>query len=140
MAAKSGEKGKALHLSSPGVVSNPSTQAGIDKCVAHFKSSMPTGQGTLLSLIREDKVSVFDPYSRAAHGTTDTQKWFRQKKNSLRSIECIASARWEPYVVVRLCDTLPGYQEGFTGYGKNKVSHIIHLTATGYKFSVVGGW
>ena len=40
-----GGKAKPLHLSSPGIVSGPEMQGDIDKCVEHFKASMPTGQG-----------------------------------------------------------------------------------------------
>ena len=130
---------KVVHLSSPSLISSPETEEQIKQCVHQFKSSMPTGKGSLLSLIRSQMVSVFDPWAKEAHGTTDTNQWFRQKKNSLREVKCIKSSRWEPYLVLRMCSALPPYQESFTGYGKNKVSHIIHLTAASYTFKVIGG-
>jgi hypothetical protein len=41
--------------------------------------------------------------------------------------------------VLRKCADLPPYQEQFTGYGKNKIQHIVHLRHLLYRFSVGGG-
>jgi hypothetical protein len=104
-----------------------------------YVSTMPRDKSRLEELIAAKKVHVFERFVKAAHGSTDTLKWLTQEDSSLRSIECIESNRYEPYLVLRKCEKLPPYQVQFTGYGKNKISHILHLRQKGYRFSVVGG-
>jgi hypothetical protein len=41
--------------------------------------------------------------------------------------------------VLRKCADLPPYQEQFTGYGKNKIQHILHLRHLLFRFAVGGG-
>lgn len=77
----------------------------------------------------------------------------------MRQIPCFDSNRYEPYVVTPWCplqDTTheitnrppsqrssiatplsPYYDERFHGYGKNKIQHIAHLRAMGYRFSIL---
>ena len=43
----------------------------------------------------------------------------------------------EPYVVVKLTDDLPRFDERFINYGKNKVQWIIHLRMAGYQFHLL---
>ena len=43
---------------------------------------------------------------------------------------------YEPYIVVPR-NTTAMYDERFTGYGMNKVSHIYELDARGFKFVVL---
>jgi hypothetical protein len=51
----------------------------------------------------------------------------------------IKSNRYEPYLVVRYCSELPPFQEGFTGYGKNKMTWAMQLRKVGYQFTQLGG-
>ncbi len=110
-----------------------------DDCTAYYTASMPTTRRNLDSLIKNKKVHVFERFMSKAHGSTDANAWLRQRPGILRDINCIKSNRYEPYVVVRKCVDLPPFQEEFTGYGKNKIQHIIHLRHLGYKFTVLGG-
>ena len=104
-----------------------------------FVDSMPRDLDDLLADIEKKKVHVFERFVQAAHGSTGVLEWIDQDFGEIRPIECIQSNRYEPYLVVRKCDALPPFQEQFTGYGKNKISHIIHLRSKGYKLSVLGG-
>ena len=107
-------------------------------CSDKLLKMMPKTRAELFKLIKTDKVATFDFHIQAAHGTTDVRRWYSLKKSSVRHIECMKSNRYEPYVILRHCQSLPPYQEQFSGYGKNKIQHILHLRRLGYSFSVVG--
>ncbi|VEU35304.1 unnamed protein product [Pseudo-nitzschia multistriata] len=98
---------------------------------------------TLHGLAHEVKtyksVSIFDPTNVGGHGSTSYPSWFRQAPGSVLPIDCLQSNRYEPFVVVRYCRDLPPFQKAFAGYGKNKVTWVMHLVAAGYVFRQVGG-
>jgi len=92
------------------------------------------------------------------HHTTKTQKWLKsewydepsktdeQKTRTIRQIKCFDSLRYEPYVVLPWCPSVPStkpqplapyYDERFYGYGKNKIQHISHLRYRGVPFYVL---
>ena len=54
-------------------------------------------------------------------------------------LPCILSNRYEPYLATRYCKEYPPYQTAFTGYGKNKMTQIMHMRHVGYVFSQIGG-
>ena len=85
------------------------------------------------------QVFMFDPTNKGGHGSTDYKKWFEMKSGSLADLDCTQSNRYEPYVAVRYCDEFPPYQELFSGYGKNKVTHAMQMRRSGYYYSQVGG-
>ena len=66
------------------------------------------------------------------------KEWLLQEDGSLLEIPCLKSNRYEPFVVVRYCRDLPPFQEAFSGYGKNKMSRMMHLVRSGYTFSQLG--
>jgi glycosyltransferase-like protein LARGE len=47
------------------------------------------------------------------------------------------SSRYEPYVIVPRLPSTPLYNEGFSGYGKNKIQFVMHLRYAGFKFRVL---
>jgi hypothetical protein len=105
---------------------------------------MPETMRELVQEYERKKVTVFERMVAQAHGSTDLKATLQQPPKSIRPIPCITSNRYEPYVVVRKCgiegrNVLPGYQQAFTGYGKNKISHILHIRDEGYSFAVLGG-
>ena len=89
--------------------------------------------------VQDRSVTVFDPTNRGGHGSTDYKAWFSQAPGSLVDIECLQSNRYEPFLMVRYCRDLPPFQTAFAGYGKNKITWIMQLIASGYIFSQVGG-
>jgi len=101
--------------------------------------SMPMNKEELLNLIRKKKASTFDPTNAGGHGSTKYITWRDQEKGTFVDLPCIKSNRYEPYLVIRYCDQLPPFQEGFTGYGKNKMTWIMQLRRAGYLFSQLGG-
>ena len=82
---------------------------------------------------------VFDPTNKGGHGSTDYKGWFQQKSSSLEAISCLQSNRYEPFVMIRYCQDMPPFQAAFSGYGKNKVTWMMQVIASGYVLSQVGG-
>lgn len=62
-----------------------------------------------------------------------------------RTVPCIYSEKYEPYVVLEWCgsnsrssaDAAPYYDERFYGYGKNKIQYMAHLRYMGYQLRVL---
>ena len=84
--------------------------------------SMPRNKKALLALIKEEWASTFDPTNVGGHGSTKYITWRDQKTGTFVDLPCIKSNRYEPYLAFRFCSDLPPFQEGFTGYGKNKMT------------------
>jgi hypothetical protein len=101
--------------------------------------NMPRSLVDLVHGIKKRRVTVFDPTNKGGHGSTDYKGWFKQEIGSLQDIPCLQSHRYEPFLMIRYCRELPPFQEAFSGYGKNKVSWMEHVVASGYVFSQVGG-
>ena len=99
---------------------------------------MPKTRIELLDLMFDRKADPFDPTNKGGHGTTRYMDWFDQPADQLLPIECIQSNRYEPYLVFRYCHDLPPFQVAFSGYGKNKMTWVMHLRRAGYKFWQIG--
>lgn len=84
--------------------------------------SMPKHKKALLSLVGKREASSFDPTNAGGHGSTKYITWRDQESGTFKDLPCIKSNRYEPYLAVRYCGDLPPFQEGFTGYGKNKMT------------------
>ena len=76
----------------------------------------------MFQLIKMKKASTFDPTNVGGHGSTKYITWRDQEVGTMVDLPCIKSNRYEPYLVFRYCSELPPFQEGFTGYGKNKMT------------------
>ena len=100
---------------------------------------MPEDKGALLALVQKRKASSFDPTNTGGHGSTKYLTWRDQEEGTFVDLPCIKSNRYEPYLAIRYCSDLPPFQEGFTGYGKNKMTWAMQLRKTGYRFSQLGG-
>jgi len=98
-----------------------------------------TAEGLFQEIKNHRSITIFDPTNRGGHGSTDYRSWVRQDVGSLLPIDCIQSNRYEPFLMVRYCKDLPPFQTGFAGYGKNKVTWMMQVIASGYVFSQVGG-
>mmetsp|Transcript_3927 Transcript_3927/g.8651 ORF Transcript_3927/g.8651 Transcript_3927/m.8651 type:complete len:857 (-) Transcript_3927:64-2634(-) len=101
--------------------------------------SMPKRKGALFSLIKRKEASTFDPTNAGGHGSTKYITWRDQELGTFVDLPCIKSNRYEPYLAFRYCSDLPPFQEGFTGYGKNKMTWIMQLRRAGYLFTQLGG-
>ena len=100
--------------------------------------AMPSTQQDVFDGMMSRRIFPFDPTNRGGHGSTRYQDWLTQSEDKLLDIDCFQSRRYEPYLVVRYCQDLPPFQEGFTGYGKNKVSWVMQLRRAGWKFGQIG--
>jgi hypothetical protein len=100
---------------------------------------MPHHKMDLMDLFRHKDATQFDPSNRGGHGSTRYKDWMDQTAtDALLPISCVLSNRYEPYVVVRYCRDLPPFQPAFYGYGKNKMTWIMQLVRSGYRFWQLG--
>jgi hypothetical protein len=90
-------------------------------------------------VMTHQSATAFDPTNRGGHGSTSYPEWMRMEDGELRTIPCLKSNRYEPYVAARWCDAYPPYQPVFTGYGKNKMTQIMQMRRSGYLFRQLGG-
>mmetsp|Transcript_9276 Transcript_9276/g.18931 ORF Transcript_9276/g.18931 Transcript_9276/m.18931 type:complete len:430 (-) Transcript_9276:189-1478(-) len=113
------------------------------ECFKKFRpeyiQKMPRNKAELIELMKSREVAPFDPTNRGGYGSTDYGLWVKQKTAVFRDIPCIESNRYEPYMAFRYCKNFPPFQEIFTGYGKNKMSQVMHMRRIGYIFSQLGG-
>ena len=86
--------------------------------------SMPSNREELIRQLTLQKgaVSAFDPTNRGGHGSTRYNAWVDQEDGTFVDLGCVKSNRYEPYLAIRRCAEMPPFQEGFTGYGKNKMT------------------
>ena len=82
---------------------------------------MPKDKEELISLIQKKAVSTTQ-LGTNGHSSTKYKTWMNQKTGTFVDLPCFKSNKYEPYLTVRYCSDLPPFQEGFTGYGKNKIT------------------
>jgi len=99
---------------------------------------MPGTKEELLDLFHARQAAPFDPTNQGGHGSTRYMDWLDQDASTLLPIECFKSNRFEPYLVFRICDELPPFQEAFSGYGKNKMTWVMQLRRSGWTFLQIG--
>ena len=109
------------------------------ECPEQNIPKMPHSVQDILKLIRGKNGAPFDPTNHGGHGSTLYSAWIKQTPGTLLQIPCITSNRYEPYIAVRYCRELPPFQPAFTGYGKNKMTMIMHMRKVGYTFFQLGG-
>jgi len=112
---------------------------GYEDCRDRNIPHMPKRKAKLMELISHKRASTFDPTNVGGHGSTKYTTWKDQEEGSFVDLRCIKSNRYEPYLAFRYCSDLPPFQEGFTGYGKNKMTWVMQLRRAGYLFSQLGG-
>jgi len=118
-------------------------------CNDRHAKRMPTDRESIMQKVHNKEVTMFDVTNAEGHDSTGYRKWFKHNLKvatfdeyqygalSLRPLDCLTSNRYEPYVVFRKCESTPPFQESFTGYGKNKLTWIMHLRHLGWTFSVL---
>lgn len=99
--------------------------------------SVPQTKEELLQLLHREDPFIL-PFrmteSSESHRITDYWKWYRaDKPYAISSF----SDKYEPYVVLQRHNSLPLYDERFSGYGMNKVTHITELFAANFTFIVL---
>ncbi|XP_067137942.1 glycosyltransferase-like protein gnt14 [Centruroides vittatus] len=101
------------------------------------RDNVPQTKEELLQLLhREDPFILPFRLSESAesHRLTDYWKWYRADR--IYQVHGY-SDKYEPYLVVQNSAHLPLYDERFTGYGMNKVTHCTELFASGFVFYVL---
>lgn len=97
----------------------------------------PQTKEELLQLLHREEPFIL-PFriseSSESHRNTDYWKWYRADKPYSLKAFC---DKYEPYIVLQNSKTVPLYDERFSGYGMNKVTHITELFAANYSFVVL---
>lgn len=137
-----------LHLSSPKLaVVVPAFQrrgsscSSIEKCkeLASHPGFLPGDIASLSHCLTTKDCIVFQADNNIeGHATTQSAEWIRLSPMwpAPRPLSCIASNRYEPYLVLAK-DQAPRYDERFFGYGKNKIQYIHHLRFADFQFAVL---
>ena len=98
-----------------------------------YKFEMPQTKSQLLEQLNDGSVTTFRSYIwPQGHAATNFSKWIKAKK----PYNVFWEPDFEPYVVVKR-QNCPLYHKRFSGYGWNKVSHIMELDAAGFTFTVL---
>ena len=95
--------------------------------------AMPETKSQLLEELGKETVTTFRSYVwPQGHAATNFTTW----KTAKKPYQVFWEPDFEPYVVVpkQIC---PLYHKSFTGYGWNKISHIMELDAAGFTFQVL---
>eukprot|EP00617_Octactis_speculum_P015980 CAMPEP_0185754810 /NCGR_PEP_ID=MMETSP1174-20130828/13402_1 /TAXON_ID=35687 /ORGANISM="Dictyocha speculum, Strain CCMP1381" /LENGTH=325 /DNA_ID=CAMNT_0028433167 /DNA_START=399 /DNA_END=1376 /DNA_ORIENTATION=+ len=109
-----------------------------EQCPDDFDAAVPNSFPQLVRCVSANFCRIFDWVHNAnGHSTTDYPLWFMQNESRLRKVTCFRSDRYEPYVLLENAPDMMLYDESFTGYGKNKIQHIMHLRSQNYEFFVV---
>ncbi len=97
-----------------------------------YKLSYPKDKQTLLSPINIGKIISFrqDVWEQG-HAATNYYRWYTAD----HPYKIHWTPNYEPYIVV--AKNITRFDERFTGFGWNKVSHMIQLDAEGYEFVVL---
>ncbi|XP_072173971.1 uncharacterized protein [Diadema setosum] len=106
----------------------------IDDQEAH--ASLPATKAELIQLMKQDPptVSIFRFYeSPLSHGPTNYAQWYTASE-PYHTV--YYEDKYEPYLILQKSE-MPMYDERFTGYGMNKITHIFELHAAGYEFVVL---
>ncbi|KAJ8602357.1 hypothetical protein CTAYLR_004245 [Chrysophaeum taylorii] len=107
-------------------------------CAKEFERAVPSTFKHLLACLDTGNCYMFDDARNPeGHSSTDLAAWLRQEPTQLRRLPCVASYRFEPYVMVRKAETSPVFDPSFTGYGKNKISFVLNLRLAGFYFVVL---
>lgn len=97
----------------------------------------PQTKEELLQLLHREEPFIL-PFriseSSESHRITDYWKWYRADKSYSLNTFC---DKYEPYVILRKTSSIPYYDERFSGYGMNKVTHITELFAANFTFTVL---
>lgn len=64
-------------------------------------------------------------------------EWFRGTTDPVSQIDCFITDFQEPYVLMRVYENMPLFDERFVNYGYNKVQFFEHLRAAGYQFYIL---
>jgi hypothetical protein len=108
-------------------------------CLSKRRDMIPKDFEDLVISLGSNRALPYDAPNFAHQGSTNYRKWMRQNHGDLFDIPCVSSNRYQPYVVVRVCNELPPFQETFIGYGRNHMAWILHLRRAGYSFKQLGG-
>ncbi|XP_068678559.1 uncharacterized protein [Montipora foliosa] len=91
-----------------------------------FINDLPETKDDLVRMVKTKK--TLSPFrqieSPLSHSSTNYSKWYH---TSEPYDVTTYQDKYEPYVILRRTPHLPLYDERFTGYGMNKISHVIEL-------------
>lgn len=64
-------------------------------------------------------------------------EWFHETPSVVSKVDCFITDFQEPYVLMKVHEKMPLFDERFVDYGYNKVQFIEHLRSAGYSFFIL---
>lgn len=105
-------------------------------CVQGVVPFLPLNRSDILHCLQNRTCSYFRPKSKT-HDYFPRQWEYMSPSCPLTFVPCFQQKFMEPYVMVKLTDSLPRFDERFINYGLNKVEWIERLRYLGYEFHVL---
>lgn len=97
-----------------------------------YRVDFPNNKSQLISMLHAGKLFTFRYHVwKQGHSPTNFEYW----KTAKRPYRVKWAKDFEPYLVVS--SNVSRYDERFVGFGWNKVSHVMELTAQGYELVVL---
>ena len=80
-------------------------------CIRPKASEIPSTKPDLLKGMLRGDVKVFDAETNpGGHGSTRYDAWMEQSTDTIVTIPCLSSDRYEPYVAAQYCHEMPPFQ------------------------------
>mmetsp|Transcript_18728 Transcript_18728/g.43355 ORF Transcript_18728/g.43355 Transcript_18728/m.43355 type:complete len:504 (-) Transcript_18728:48-1559(-) len=128
------------------LIGNPDCADEDQECREERISMLPKTVHDLKLSYKNQKVRRHESTNEQAQLSTDYQHWFQHQLHPhkihehLHEIPCLKSRFYEPFLTIRYCrDLTPPFQSIFSGYGKNKMTWMTQVVASGFTLAQVGG-
>jgi hypothetical protein len=132
----------------------PAFEVNMDACkesgdIECTPGYVPRNFDDLIVHLGEKSIFPMDPMDYELQGNTNYRGWVRQPRATLMDIDCVSSHnRFQPFLVVRKCQSLPPFQENMKmqhdeeesgNVHANDSTWIAHLIRLGYTLKQLGG-
>ncbi|XP_077292472.1 xylosyl- and glucuronyltransferase LARGE2s-like [Arctopsyche grandis] len=121
---------KSIQLTNPGPLKKALVVPAFE--TQRYRSKFPRNKSNVLKQLEAGNLYTFRYHVwKKGHAPTDYLKW----RNSSYPYQIEWQPDYEPYIVAH--NSIPSYDPRFTGFGWNKVSHVMEMYAQGYTFIVL---
>lgn len=95
----------------PAFMASAHCDKDLKNCIRPNVTEIPSTKPDLLKGIFKGDVKIFDAEANpGGHGSTRYDAWMEQGPNTIVTIPCLSSDRYEPYVAAQYCNEMPPFQ------------------------------